>query len=117
VTRLLTEARLDEIRANHRAVDTSEHAWDGADDPLTAVKAFEDRADLLDEVDMWRGLFAALTEAVAEKRIEAMNAAPRRHGRFDAFTEVLRIIAPRVTPDDFATVAEIVKAVGKGPGP
>jgi hypothetical protein len=120
MTRLLTEARMDEIRANHCEVNRHPEAWLDTDNTTAAVTAFEDRADLLDEVESHRCARLALVDAIAEKRIEALGSdggSPLQAGRFEAFTEVLRLIAPRVTPGDFATVAEFVKAVRKETGP
>jgi len=115
----LTEERVVEICKNHLAVEASDQAWDGADDPLAAVAAFEDRADMLDELEAMRYAQSGLVEAVAERRIEALGFpdSPWSQGRANAFTEVLRAIAPRVPVEAFATVADLVKAIRKDPGP
>lgn len=50
----MTDEHLLQIRERHRIAD-SEETWMGSDDTESVVYAFEDRADLLDEVERLRG--------------------------------------------------------------
>jgi len=62
----MTDERLKQIRARHRLVDAGDYwfGYETFDGDCDAIFAFEDRADLLDEVDRLRGKEQRLARAL-----------------------------------------------------
>jgi hypothetical protein len=90
----MTNEHLEEIRARHHTADVGPNAWEGVENPERAVEAFEDRAELLDEVDRLRGRDARLLKVMHTFRKamsggDAINTGPEFIALCDAWDEAI----------------------------